>query len=91
MMEYLVAAAIKFRMLDDSYDTVMTDTMHANILEKMYMLHIQYDKSSAIQGFWTSNSRFVDRYEAKWIAVAANQLIVPEEETHAELFSEDVG
>lgn len=90
MKEYLVAAAIKFRMLDDLHDTVMTDTRHTNIFKKMYMLHIQYDKSSAIQGFWTSNSRFVDRYEAKAIAVAANQLIVPAEETLAELFSEDV-
>ena len=49
-----------------------------------------YDKKSAIQGFLTNKDRFVDRYEAKEIAIAANQLIVPEEETYTELFSEDV-
>ena len=49
-----------------------------------------YLKSTATQGFLTNDNRFVDRYEAKKIAVTANQLIVPEKDTYAELYSEDV-
>ena len=43
-----------------------------------------------VEGFLTNTGLFVDRYEAKKIAVAANQLIVPIEETYPALFSEDV-
>lgn len=93
-MEKLVASAIKFYIVDDDeqdeYPTIMTDCRHADIFHKMWALQINYDKETHVQGFWTSENRFVDRYEAKKIAVAANQLIVPEEDTGAELFSEDV-
>ena len=86
----VVAAAIKFRLADSDYFCIMTNRRHADVLEQMYQLHISYDKASAVQGFITDTDRFVDRYEAKKIAVEAHQLIVPEEETHAELYSEDV-
>ena len=86
----VVAAAIKFRLVDSDYFCIMTNRRHADVLEQMYQLHIQYDRKSAVQGFVTDTDRFVDRYEAKKIAVEAHQLIVPEEQTYAELFSEDV-
>lgn len=95
MQERVVAAAIKFYMLDENnqkekYETIMTDRRHADVFYKMKQLHIKYDKPSHTQGFWTSENRFVDRCEAKEIAIAANQLIVPLEETFVELYSEDV-
>lgn len=95
MKEKVVAAAIKFYIIDDSnerdqYATIMTAERHADVYDKMWAMQIRYDKQTAVQGFWTSNNRFVDRYEAKQIAVAADQLIVPESETCAELYSEDV-
>ena len=89
-MERLVAAAIQFKFADTDNMAVMMGKRHADVLFNMYLHNIKYDKKSSIQGFWTDSNRFVDRYEAKRIAVAAKQLIVPEEQTFAELFSEDV-
>lgn len=86
----IVAAAIKFRLVDSEYFCIMTNRRHADIFEQMHQLHIPYDRASAVQGFMTSTDQFVDRYEAKYIAVEADQLIVPEEQTCAELFSEDI-
>ena len=89
-MEKLIASAIKFYNKETKEWIVMTGMRHADILYDMYMLHIDYDKKKYQQGFLTNHGNFVDRYEAKNIALAANQLIVPEEQTYAELFSEDV-
>ena len=89
-MEKLVASAIKFYSVDSDYPIIMTGKRHADILYSMWKSNILYLKSRAIQGFLTDTDRFVDRYEAKKIAVVANQLIVPEKDTYAELFSEDV-
>jgi hypothetical protein len=91
----VVSAAIKFYMLNDSYPTIMCGKRHADIFEKMYNLHIQYDKKTAIQGFLTDNNTFVDRYEAFEIARIADQFL-PEakieyaNKTISELYSEDV-
>ena len=89
-MEKLIASAIKFYDKDSHNCIIMTGIRHASVLYDMYKLGIKYDKQKTIQGFITSENRFVDRYEAKQIAIKANQLIVPEEETYSELFSEDV-
>ena len=86
----IVAAAIKFRLKDSEYFCIMTNHRHADIFEQMYQLHIPYDKASVVQGFMTNTDQFVDRYEAKYIAVEADQLIVPEEQTHDALYSEDL-
>lgn len=87
--EKVVAAAIKFYSNDNPLSpTVMTARRHADVWERLSFTNIySYDE---VEGFWTSNDRFVDRYEAKKIAVAANQLIVSIEETYNELYSEDV-
>lgn len=89
-MKKLIASAIKFYNEDNGKWIVMTGIRHANILYDMYTLKIKYDKSLCIQGFLTNDGDFVDRYEAKDIAIKANQIIVPFEDTYPELFSEDV-
>ena len=86
-MKKIVAAAILFKLTDNEI-CLMTDRRHSDIFRKAYQLHLEY-KASA-QGFLTNDNQFVDRYEAKKIAVAADQLIVPEEDTYAELYSEDL-
>ena len=87
--EKIVAAAIKFYSNDSpDFPTIMTARRHVDIRERLNLTNFySYDE---IEGFWTSNDRFVDRYEAKEIAVAADQLIVPIEETYNALYSEDV-
>lgn len=91
VMEKVIASAIKFYYLVDSkYPQIWTDKRHSNIFNNMASHNIHYNRSTYVQGFWTSENRFVDRIEAKKIAVAANQLIVPIENTYPELFSEDV-
>ena len=91
----VVFAAIKFYAKRDTYPTIMCDKRHCNILEKMYNMHIEYDKQTVIQGFLTDNDTFVDRYEAFEIACAAGQLLPEAKEEYkdkiiTQLFSEDV-
>lgn len=91
----IVSAAIKFYIKGDTYPTIMCGKRHCNVLEKMYNMHIEYDKQTAIQGFLTDNDTFVDRYEAFEIACAANQLLLKAKEEYKDkiipqLFSEDV-
>lgn len=83
--EKIIAAACK--VCDDKNTFILTSDRHANIKEILSNFHI---KSDVTDGFWTNRDRFVDRIEAKKIAVAANQLIVPIEETYPTLYSEDV-
>ena len=89
-MEKVIAAAIQFYNEETKSYVIMTGIRHAEIFHDMFLLQINYDKNHSKQGFLTNDGRFVDRYEAKDIAVAAKQLIVPAEQTYAQLFSEDV-
>ena len=87
----LIAAAIKYFIhdTDDEFiDLVLTGQRHSEIRDKAHERH--YDKYENIEGFLTDNCEFVNRWTAKQIAVAANQLIVPLEETYPELYSEDI-
>lgn len=86
----IVSAAIKFRFSAALQDSIMIAVRHADIYEELHGLDVAYDESSVVEGFMTDTNEFVDRYEAKKIAVAANQLIVPVEETYNALYSEDV-
>ena len=97
--ERVVAAAIKFQQQDFAYPTVMCGRRHADIFEQMFSLGIKYDKQSHVQGFWTNQDRFVDRYEAFEIAFNAGQIFSSVLEEYTEqysclkgipLFSEDV-
>lgn len=88
--EYLIAAAIEFTNKKTQCREVWLGKRHNNVFEDMFHSGIEYDRATYIQGFFTNRGRFVNRYEAKDIAVAANQLIVPIEDTFKELYSEDV-
>lgn len=89
-MEKVIAAAIQFYNIETKSYVTLTGIRHAEIFHDMFLLQINYDKKLSKQGFLTNDGRFVDRYEAKNIAVEAGQLIVPVEQTYAQLFSEDV-
>ena len=87
-MKKLVSSAIKFRMNGSKYDTVMCGLRHCNIFEQMFKMHIEYDKNSIVQGFWTSDNSFVDRRDAIYIARAARQ--IPDTFNESQLYSEDI-
>ena len=91
----VVSAAIKFYIKGDTYPTIMCGRRHCDVFEKMYNMHIKYDKQTAVQGFLTDDATFVDRYEAFKIARAADQLLPEAKEEYkdkriTQLFSEDV-
>lgn len=87
-MEMVTIAAIKFFVPAVPGAIIMTGTRHANIYESIHRLKL--DACGVVEGFMTSKDRFVNRVTAKQIAVAANQLIVPLEDTYTELYSEDI-
>lgn len=87
-MSKLVSSAIKFRIKDSNYDIVMCGLRHCDIFEQMFKLRIDYDKNSAVQGFWTSDDHFVDRRDAVYIARAAGQ--ISDDFDSVILYSEDV-
>ena len=88
-MEKIIAAAISYP-VNDIISCIDSGERHNEIYEGLYKSYGSQLPEDLIEGFLTNTGRFVDRYEAKEIAVAANQLIVPIEETYAELYSEDV-
>lgn len=85
----IISSAIKFYLKNDlKYPIIMTGFRHPDILEKMFKLRLNYDKSTMVQGFLDDKNQFLDRYEAKKEAIKHNQLI--EETNMLELFSEDI-
>lgn len=91
--EQIVKAAIVFEVYHDTIEqlvpVVITAKRHADCFEvasKEY--EFTYAKDKCEQGFWTSKNRFVDRYEAKAIALENGQL--KEDTGMAELYSEDL-
>lgn len=86
----VIKSAVKIVDRKDSLVYVVTDKRHADIYERLHEEKVDLNNFEVTEGFLTDDHRFVDRYEAKRIAVAAKQLIVPEEDTYPALFSEDV-
>ncbi len=84
----LVSSAIKFKKIGNNYFHIMCGRRHANILEEMFKLRIEYDKKTVEYGFLTSDDRFVSRQEAVEIAREAHQ--IPFDFSSTILFSEDV-
>lgn len=85
----IVASAIQFYLNDNpNYPIIMTGLRHADIFEKMFSLHLDYNRTTATQGFLTDDNKFYDRYQAKEIALKCNQLI--ENTNLSELYSEDM-
>ena len=74
MDENIIAAAIRFDIPGNDYPQIMCGRRHSDVFELMYSLGVKYERNTHVQGFLTSNSRFVDRYEGFQIALAANQI-----------------
>ena len=88
-MEKVVAAAVKYELSKD-VGCISFGKRHSEIYQELHKLYAGEVPLVLVEGFLTDTDRFVDRYEAKDIAVVANQLIVPEEDTYPALYSEDV-
>jgi hypothetical protein len=88
-MEKIVAAAVSYK-INDLIGCIDFGKRHSEIYEGLHKTYAGKMPLELVEGFLTDTGRFVDRYEAKDIAVAANQLIVPIEETYPALYSEDV-
>ena len=90
-MEKVMIAALKVDFTDSDDTIVMTGIRHADIWEDIHIRFPFPQRNFVVtEGFLTNTNHFVNRIEAKRIAVAAQQLIVPEAETFAELYSEDI-
>ena len=74
-MEKIVASAIKFFPKDSDFPVIVTGFRHCNCLAWMFEHQVDYDKITHIQGFVTSENRFVDRYEAAEIAWREHQIL----------------
>ena len=86
-MELIKSSAIKYWPKDSTHIHILGGKRHADILEFMFKHKIRYVKHSMKQGFFTTENRFVDRYEAAEIAYNAGQIDDP---NIKELFSEDI-
>lgn len=94
-MERIQYAAIRW---DGTTWSVPQPGRHHDVLKLIALCQPGVEHIGGEQGFVTTKGRFVDREEARQIAVAAGQLIascrgpdgVPYTREHRELFSEDV-
>lgn len=73
-MPKLVAAAIKFKPKGCEYFQIMCGKRHCDVLEMMYNLRIEYEKTTAVQGFLSEDDKFLDRYDAALVAYYSGQL-----------------
>lgn len=87
-IERIVSSAIKFKIIPtETHNHILCAKRHADILEYMFNHKIEYDKNTAVQGFMTSEDRFVDRHEAAYIAFDAGQI---NDRSIEILYSEDI-
>lgn len=74
-MMKIIASAIKAYPKDSKYPIIVCGKRHCNCLEILWNSKIEFDKSKTIQGFYTNNDRFLDRYEAAILALENNQML----------------
>lgn len=90
--ERITHAAVIFPFVDTEgkiFKSVMQlGLRHPDCFSKQFVSDRHYFKDGVIQGFWTDKQRFIDRYEAKKLALANGQLTQDTE--YAELYSEDL-
>lgn len=94
--EYIICSAVYFndgkqyvhQPINIDKGFVICGHRHHNCFMTAYILNKQRVRAIETQGFLTNTNRFVDRIEAKHIAVKANQ--VSTEIMKDELFSEDI-
>ena len=89
-MPRLVSSAIKFQNTNSEYFDVMCGKRHVDILHRMFLMRIDYDRNTAVTGFMTDTNQFVDRYDAMEIAYNAKQIDEKTYDPNQQLFSEDV-
>lgn len=89
-METIVSAAIRYKIIGDDDFQVITGNSHADCSLNLILIKNSDDHKRDIdreeQGFVTSTGRFVDRKEAKEVAMDSGQINV--NYPHSELFSE---
>lgn len=85
----IIASAIKFFPHFGEYPVIICGKRHADCFEEAYQMGYEWDKEDLVQGFLTDDSRFLDRYDAKYEARKCRQLIV-DDDKYRELFSEDM-
>ena len=73
-MPKIVSAAIKFKPKGFDYFQIMCGERHCDVFEIMHLLKINYERSTAVQGFRTDEDQFVDRYDAARMAFFSGQL-----------------
>ena len=87
-MPKIVSAAIKFKPKGFDYFQIMCGKRHCDVLEIMHLLKINYERSTAVQGFLTDEDQFVDRYDAALAAYYSGQLS-PDTELWQKMASEE--
>ena len=87
-MPKIISAAIKFKPKGFDYFQIMCGKRHCDVLEIMHLLKINYERSTAVQGFLTDEDQFVDRYDAALAAYYSGQLS-PDTELWQKMASEE--
>lgn len=72
--ETIEYAAVKYRLINRTDYMCLKSRSHADCIKIFAKLDIPPNERSTIYGFITSNGRFVDRYEAKEIAIKSKQV-----------------
>lgn len=90
----IVAAACRIRQgsgcgQDDLVISMAMPYRHSHIIQRMFLRFGIENVQPDDQGFVTDDGKFVDRKEAKRIAIAANQVRI-DRTLHDELFSENL-
>lgn len=92
-MEKIIAAALRVKDCESKdgafkmAEIIVTGRRHSNCFENLYRSW-NYDKSKVEQGFYTDQSRFIDRREAMELALSTGQLA--KTTGFQELWSEDL-
>lgn len=88
-MEKIQSAAIKYRRKNQKTYNYTFGKSHAQCIMEFLTLDLpvsKRDMNFEQQGFWTTENRFVNRFEAKEIALKAKQ--IPDTYDKGELYSE---
>ena len=85
----IIASAIEFFPHFGEYPVIICGKRHADCLEEAYQMGYEWGKEELVQGFFTDDGRFLDRYDAKIEARKCRQLI-EDDDKYRELFSEDI-
>ena len=89
-MPKLISSAIKFKPKNCEYFQIACGKRHYDILEMIYNLYGDYEKTTVVQGFLTDEDQFVDRYDAYYIALMNHQVKANDEFYRTPLYSEDI-